>query len=262
MTTIHRHALVLTAALGLLSLGGKTAPETARQPRQQHPQAGQPVTLAGAHILIAYRGARRAKPSVMRSRAEALALARRVAALAANNPGQFAALARKHSDGPSAARGGELGSWRQGMMVPPFDAAVLRLAVGQVSAPVETVFGYHVILRKPLPRLLAGAHILIAYRGALRARGTIRRSKAQALARARHVAALARANPASFAVLARQYSDGPTASRGGDLGQWTQGRMVPAFDRAVVALKIGQVSGAVETPFGFHVIIRRAPRKP
>jgi peptidyl-prolyl cis-trans isomerase SurA len=149
------------------------------------------------------------------------------------------------------------------MMVPPFDAAVLGLAIGQVSpSPVETVFGYHVILRRPLPQQLAGAHILIAYKGAMRAKGTITRSKAQALARARHVAALARARPASFAALARQYSDGPTAPRGGELGQWTRGRMVPAFDRAVVALKVGQVSGAVETPFGFHVIIRRAPRKP
>ena len=63
-----------------------------------------------------------------------------------------------------------------------------------------------------------------------------------------------------FAALARQYSDGPTATRGGDLGQWTRGRMVPAFDQAVIRLKVGQVSGAVETIFGYHVIMRKAPR--
>lgn len=146
------------------------------------------------------------------------------------------------------------------MMVPAFDAAVLKLAPGQVSGPVETKFGYHVIQRRALPATLAGAHILISYHGATRAKPTITRSKAEALRRAQHVAALARARPNRFAALARQYSDGPTAPRDGDLGKWTRGRMVPEFDRAVIRLKVGQVSGAVETIFGYHVIIRRAPR--
>jgi parvulin-like peptidyl-prolyl isomerase len=146
------------------------------------------------------------------------------------------------------------------MMVPAFDAAVLKLAVGQVSGPVETLFGFHVIQRRAAPMKLAGAHILISYHGATRAKPTVTRSKAEALRRARHVAALAQARPDRFAALARQYSDGPSAPRGGDLGTWPRGRMVPLFDQAVLRMKVGQVSGAVETRFGYHVILRRAPR--
>ena len=69
-----------------------------------------------------------------------------------------------------------------------------------------------------------------------------------------------RARPDRFAALARQYSEGPSAPRGGDLGQWPRGRMVPPFDQAVIRLKVGQVSGAVETKFGYHVILRKAVR--
>ena len=58
-----------------------------------------------------------------------------------------------------------------------------------------------------------------------------------------------------FAALARRHSDDPgTRELGGDLGWFRQGRMVDAFDRAVFAMRPGQVSGVVESPFGFHLI--------
>jgi parvulin-like peptidyl-prolyl isomerase len=260
--TPHRALCLAAAALGLLNVAAQPEPQRpdAAKNASKSSKSKTPQTLAGAHILIAFHGAKRVKQSVVRSKAEALRLAQQVAALAAQSPARFAALARQYSDGPSAPRGGDLGNWRQGMMVPAFDAAVLKLVVGQVSGPVETMFGYHVIQRRSLPPTLAGAHILVSYRGAARAKPTITRSKAAALSRAQHVAALARARPDRFAALAQQYSDGPTAPRGGDLGQWTRGRMVPAFDQAVLRLKVGQVSGAVGTIFGYHVIIRRALR--
>lgn len=58
----------------------------------------------------------------------------------------FAELARERSTGPSGPNGGALGWFTAGMMVPTFEEAVFALAVGEVSAPVETQFGWHVIL--------------------------------------------------------------------------------------------------------------------
>lgn len=58
----------------------------------------------------------------------------------------FAELAKEHSTGPSGPNGGQLGWFGAGMMVPPFEEAVVGMAVGAVSAPVKTQFGWHVIL--------------------------------------------------------------------------------------------------------------------
>ncbi|RXV70083.1 peptidylprolyl isomerase [Roseovarius sp. A46] len=57
----------------------------------------------------------------------------------------FAALAQEHSTGPSGPSGGELGWFGAGVMVPEFSEAVTALDVGEVSDPVKTQFGWHVI---------------------------------------------------------------------------------------------------------------------
>ncbi len=59
---------------------------------------------------------------------------------------------------------------------------------------------------------------------------------------------------ADFAELAVQYSQGPTAPKGGDLGYFTRESMVPAFAEAAFALKPGRVSAPVATQFGWHLI--------
>ena len=57
-----------------------------------------------------------------------------------------------------------------------------------------------------------------------------------------------------FSELAKQYSEGPSGPRGGDLGSFTRGRMVKPFEDAVFSLNEGDISDIVETQFGFHII--------
>jgi len=60
---------------------------------------------------------------------------------------------------------------------------------------------------------------------------------------------------ADFAEMARNNSDdGPTASAGGDLGWFGRGRMTPEFEEVAFSLEVGETSGLVRTPFGFHII--------
>ena len=59
---------------------------------------------------------------------------------------------------------------------------------------------------------------------------------------------------ADFAKLAQEISEGPSAKQGGDLGFFKPGDMVPAFENAATALKVGAISEPVRTPFGWHII--------
>ncbi len=78
--------------------------------------------------------------------------------------------------------------------------------------------------------------------------------KKQKLQKAKDVLALAKKPKADFAALAKEHSEGPTASKGGDLGSFSRGRMVKEFEDAAFSAKPGAVVGPVETKFGYHVI--------
>ena len=62
-----------------------------------------------------------------------------------NSGKKFEKLAKKHSSCPSGKNGGDLGYFTRGRMVPEFENAAFGMNVGQVSAPIKTQFGYHLI---------------------------------------------------------------------------------------------------------------------
>lgn len=90
----------------------------------------------------------------------------------------------------------------------------------------------------------------------MRAAPTITRSKQDAQRLASTVLNQAKGG-ANFGDLAVKYSDDPSAKQGkGSLGKFGRNQMVKPFADAAFALKPGQISGIVETPFGFHIIKR------
>ncbi len=94
------------------------------------------------------------------------------------------------------------------------------------------------------------AHILISV--AAQASGA---DKQAAKAKAEQVLQQVRQSPGKFAELARQHSQDPgSAANGGDLGMFGRGLMVKPFDDAVFQLKPGEISGLVQSDFGFHII--------
>lgn len=107
------------------------------------------------------------------------------------------------------------------------------------------------------PREMFGAkHLLVMYKGSQRAPENVTRTKDEAKARAEEARKKAKAGT-KFEDLVKEYSDEPgAAQRGGDLGKFPKGRMVGAFQEGLEKTKVGDVSDLVETPFGFHVILR------
>lgn len=100
---------------------------------------------------------------------------------------------------------------------------------------------------------VSASHILLMYEGSMRSTAT--RSKEEALARIQELAQEL-SEGGDFAALAQENSDCPSGARGGDLGNFGRGQMVPEFDEATFALEVGQTSGVVETDFGYHLIHR------
>jgi peptidyl-prolyl cis-trans isomerase SurA len=176
--------------------------------------------------------------------------------------GDFEALARKNSEDPSAAENsGNLGWFSAMRMVYPFETAAFTTPVGQISQPVRTRFGYHILKingkRDALGELKV-AHIMLKT-GKEATAEDVAKAKEKAL----EVKGILAKGLSTFEELATKYSEDKGSSiKGGELPQFGSGRMVAAFEKASFALKeIGDVSEPIETEYGWHIIklLQRIP---
>lgn len=129
------------------------------------------------------------------------------------------------------------------------------LDVGEVFGPYRDgrFFKISRLLDRKENESLRASHILIAFEGATRAPARVTRTKEEARREANRVLRLARRGNNNFEELAREYSDGPTKNRGGDLGFFQEGQMATEFFNFVDKNRVGRI-GLVETEFGFHII--------
>ena len=107
-----------------------------------------------------------------------------------------------------------------------------------------------------MPDEVKASHVLISFKGADRADANITRSKEEAKKEAQRIRGLILNEKKDFAEMARKFSDGPSKTKGGDLGKFKFEVMAVAFSEAAFALEVGSLSEVVETGFGFHVIKR------
>lgn len=103
--------------------------------------------LNASHIMIAHTNADYKEDAITRSEGDALALALEIAKKAQAPDADFAALARKYSDASDADEGGRMGSFAPSNMSTYISDAVRRLAIGEVSDPVQSEYGFHILKR-------------------------------------------------------------------------------------------------------------------
>ena len=129
------------------------------------------------------------------------------------------------------------------------------MSIGETFGPYT--FGQYTKIAKLTGTKIApsvkASHALIAYKGAQRANPDVTRTKEEAKELANNLLVKAKANNTNFATFATENSDGPSASKGGDLGWFYEGQMVAAFNDFVFSNK-KETIGLVETDFGFHII--------
>jgi peptidyl-prolyl cis-trans isomerase SurA len=165
----------------------------------------------------------------------------------------FRQVAAAFSDGPEALQGGLIG-WREASRLPSlFLDALKPLQAGQLSELLRSPNGFHILRLNE--RRGGAAPILVQQ---TRARHILIKTNelvSESEARNRILSLKERLdNKADFAELARARSEDTSASRGGELNWISPGDTVPEFERAMDALKPGEISGPVRSPFGWHLI--------
>jgi peptidyl-prolyl cis-trans isomerase SurA len=213
----------------------------------QQAQAGREDEYNLSHILVTVP--ENASPEQIQSRR-----ARAEQALEQIKSGaDFRQVAASFSDAPDALQGGAMG-WREAARLPAlFLDAVKTMAVGSVSPLLRSANGFHILRLND--RRGSAAPVIVTQ---TRARHILIRTNElvpEAEARRRLDSLKERLdNKADFAQLARQFSEDASNAKGGDLGWLSPGDTVPEFERAMDALKPGEISPPVQTPFGWHLI--------
>jgi peptidyl-prolyl cis-trans isomerase SurA len=165
----------------------------------------------------------------------------------------FAQVAATYSDAPDALQGGVLGWRSSGRLPQAFLGAVSKLQPGEVSDIIRSANGFHIVklLEKRGRAAAQGVQQTHVRHILLRAREGLTEAQAKdrlATLRERVVGGV------DFGELAKTNSEDASASKGGDLGWIAPGDTVPEFERVMNALKDGEVSPPIQTPFGWHLV--------
>ena len=139
----------------------------------------------------------------------------------------------------------------------PLDYAEIlyTLEQGEVFGPYKDINSLKIskLLDRKKNGSIRASHILIAYQGAERVNPSVSRTKDQAKQLADSLYRQVRRDKDKMALLALQFSDGPSRNTGGDLGFFQEGSIAPEFFEYVDKNRIGSL-GIVETSFGYHII--------
>ncbi len=161
----------------------------------------------------------------------------------------FEDAAARYSDDASAQRGGDIGWFGRGMMVPEFEEAVLALEVGEVSGIVPSRFGFHIVrLEERDGERVHARHILAKVtpgpEDALRAHARADSLRTMIL------------DGADFSSIAGGYSDDEASrARGGDLGWFAPGDLDPQFETALRTLEPGGITQVIEGDGGYYILM-------
>ncbi len=187
----------------------------------------------------------------------------------------FAKVAAEQSDDPSArdrevdagrppikGNGGDLGYFTVFNMVYPFETVAFSLDVGEISKPVRSDFGYHIITvtdRLPAMGRARVAHIMAMFTPEMNSARELELKQSMELAHQKYQQGV------NFADLVQQYSE-DLSSRGnnGEMRPFTSREMVPEFIKAISTMSPGEVSPPVRTNFGWHLIklLEKTPPQP
>jgi peptidyl-prolyl cis-trans isomerase SurA len=166
----------------------------------------------------------------------------------------FARVAASYSDAPDALTGGNMG-WRGEDRLPEiFAAAVKSLRPGETSPVLRSPGGFHVVKLMERRGAEEGTPVVQTHARHILVRTNEVVSEANASRRLSEIRERIVTGGADFAEQARLHSADGTASRGGDLDWLLPGDTVPEFERAMDALKPGDTSQPVKSPFGWHLI--------
>jgi len=165
----------------------------------------------------------------------------------------FAQVAASYSDAPDALQGGVLG-WRAASRLPTlFLETVNGLKPGEISAVLRSPNGFHIL--KLIDKRSKGGVLIVQKTHARHILIKTSEIVSETDAKNRIIQLKERVdNGVNFAELARLHSEDGSASKGGDLGWLSPGETVPEFERAMDALKPGEISVPVKSPFGWHLI--------
>ncbi|MFH2135989.1 MAG: peptidylprolyl isomerase [Pseudomonadota bacterium] len=165
----------------------------------------------------------------------------------------FSQIAAGYSDARDALQGGELG-WRPTNQLPAlFSEPLAEMKPGEFSPLLRSPSGFHII--KLLDRRSSDTPVFITQTHARHILIKTSELVSENEAKARLQEIKRRIDKgADFAEQARLHSEDGSAAQGGDLNWISPGETVPEFEKAMDALKVGQVSGLVQSGFGWHLI--------